>query len=239
MKLRAISTGRLVQAGVLLAWLGTYLWLLAGNRYQEYLAPALRPLLVGALVVLAVLSIAAMLPAARAQHSARGVTIWVRGVIMILPLLYMGASHNYALDSYAAGKRSLGATRIPGNAIIRRARPASHQLGGELTITEILADRDRQVGQHVITEGMVFRGKDVPPGCFALFRFVITCCAADAQPAAVLVSYPSPERLESDEWLRVEGRLTLKEVDGEAAACIEADRVTPIPPPKNPFLTAF
>ncbi len=63
-------------------------------------------------------------------------------------------------------------------------------------------------GKTVITEGKVFIPKGSKPGRFVVFRFLITCCAADAQPVGVVVESDTPAPPQ-DTWVSVRGRLTI------------------------------
>jgi len=94
---------------------------------------------------------------------------------------------------------------------------------------------DRYLGKRVITEGMVAWDKEDKER-FYLFRFVIVCCVADAQPAAVLVKCPETERPAQNAWLRVDGIADAVRVGGEAGVIIREASLTPIPAPKDPYL---
>jgi uncharacterized repeat protein (TIGR03943 family) len=76
----------------------------------------------------------------------------------------------------------------------------------------------------------------LPEQYFLISRFVITCCAADVYPVSLPVkteqgrsAYPS------DRWLEVEGQMITIENNGKRQLAIQASKITPISPPKNPY----
>jgi uncharacterized repeat protein (TIGR03943 family) len=225
----------LVRPVILLAWLAAYAWLLAGDRYQAFLSPRLRPLLYGALALLVLLLLASVVRRPGPRGGAAG---WLRAGVLVLPLLFLGMVQGRALSSYAADKRAAGRGLGTIGSTVQR-RLAERPPGGALTLAELVADVDRQLGHRVQTEGLVFHKSGLSAGHFVLFRFKITCCAADAQPLAVLVAAPQAGALAADQWVRVDGVLRLIDVAGEITPCLQADAVVPIPPPKNPYLLAF
>jgi putative membrane protein len=94
---------------------------------------------------------------------------------------------------------------------------------------------DRFKGRRVATEGMVAWDKsDVHR--FYLFRFLIVCCVADAQPIAVLVEQGAIERPRQNTWVKVEGFADATKVGSETAMIIRKATVTSIKAPKDPYL---
>ena len=64
-----------------------------------------------------------------------------------------------------------------------------------------------------------------------LFQFVITCCAADAQPIWVLVNYSQSSTLANESWVRVEGKLVFEQFKKNRVPVIEASALHRIPTP--------
>lgn len=107
--------------------------------------------------------------------------------------------------------------------------------GIEVDLLDLVEFADRYKGRRVITEGMVAWDKN-DRNRFYLFRFVIWCCIADAQPAAVLVEYTTREKPKENKWVRVEGSADLTEVDGQTGVIIRNALASSIPIPKDPYL---
>ncbi|GAA3332919.1 TIGR03943 family protein [Curtobacterium albidum] len=93
-------------------------------------------------------------------------------------------------------------------------------------------DTSSLVGKPVRLTGFVVPGAD---GTFTLTRFVISCCAVDAQPVGlgVVTDGTVPD---ADEWVRVEGKLAANpDPSADARIVIRAASVTRIAQPSDPY----
>jgi uncharacterized membrane protein YcgQ (UPF0703/DUF1980 family) len=70
-----------------------------------------------------------------------------------------------------------------------------------------------------------------------LYRYVMTCCAADAAPVFVVLRGREPGDLKVDEWVKVTGTWIPAPALGDMAK-IEVDSLTVIEQPAEPFLQA-
>jgi uncharacterized repeat protein (TIGR03943 family) len=93
-------------------------------------------------------------------------------------------------------------------------------------------DTTALVGRKVTLSGFVVPGAD---GTFTLTRFVVSCCAVDAQPVGIGVTTDDTEP-RADQWVRVEGALAANpDAASDARLVIRAARVTPIEQPSDPY----
>lgn len=93
-------------------------------------------------------------------------------------------------------------------------------------------DTTELVGKPVELSGFVVPGSD---GSFTLTRFVISCCAVDAQPVGlgVVVDGPVPD---ADQWVRVTGKLAANpDQSADARIVIRAATVRDIDQPTDPY----
>ncbi|WP_288467883.1 TIGR03943 family putative permease subunit [uncultured Curtobacterium sp.] len=93
-------------------------------------------------------------------------------------------------------------------------------------------DTSSLVGKPVRLTGFVVPGAD---GTFTLTRFVISCCAVDAQPVGlgVVTDGTVPD---ADQWVRVEGKLAANpDPSADARIVIRAASVTRIVQPSDPY----
>jgi putative membrane protein len=76
------------------------------------------------------------------------------------------------------------------------------------------------------------------PNVFYVSRFVITCCAVDAQPVGVPVYDPSwRDSLEPDDWVRVTGDFgSNPSTVSNAPIALTPESVTAIEEPDDPYL---
>ncbi len=70
-----------------------------------------------------------------------------------------------------------------------------------------------------------------------IYRFLVTCCAADAQPIAMVFETGQPIKMQAQGvWVRVTGRFTLQNKDGKTIPVIRDATMSTIPKPANEYL---
>jgi uncharacterized repeat protein (TIGR03943 family) len=230
----ATGSRRYWPAATFLLWAGTLAWLLLTGRYQTFLRPGFWVLLLWALGISLLLGAAVLIFRGLLNTVSRGAVLWVRLGVAIVPLIYVFAAQDVLLRSHALKNRFFEPRYMERFA---RANPQRVETENpSLTLLELLQGFQVYEGKRITTEGMVHRDDVVPTGHFLVFRFLIVCCAADALPAGALVSYKEADSFEQDSWVRVEGVLGLKRVGDLLFPLIQADRITAIDPPRNPYL---
>jgi uncharacterized repeat protein (TIGR03943 family) len=91
-------------------------------------------------------------------------------------------------------------------------------------------------GRFVSVIGQCDLSNDPPLRRFGLYRFVVTCCIADAQLVAVDVIAPPGLSLQPRQWVRVEGVIRLENMETGGEPVIQAATVSKIPAPSSPYL---
>jgi len=227
---------------VLLAVLGgTAVWLWSSGEALNYVRPGLVPLLGASGVVLlglALLPPMGLLGGHAADHPDhhRARVGW----LLLVPVLVVMLVQPAALGSYAVSSRSV----VPGGgdgafpplgAPVRGAVPMSM---AEF-VTRAVRDPDQSLaGVRVRLVGFVApsQGKE---GGYRLTRFVIFCCAADAEALqAVVRGDPTPRA--RDQWLEVEGTWQPRPPAAEddpspPPPALHADLVRPVAPARPPY----
>lgn len=79
---------------------------------------------------------------------------------------------------------------------------------------------------------------DDPENVFYVSRFLVTCCAVDAQPTGIPVYYPNwASSFATDDWVQVDGEFTTNQSRGSTQPiALVPDQVTPIEQPSDPYL---
>ena len=86
--------------------------------------------------------------------------------------------------------------------------------------------------------GFVAPDPDAPEDVFYVSRFVITCCAVDAQPLGVPVHLPGwQERFAVDSWVSVSGSFVANPSEAsQQPLVVEPDAVEAVEQPSEPYL---
>ena len=87
-------------------------------------------------------------------------------------------------------------------------------------------------GNPVIISGFVWRQPEGPP---LIARLTVRCCLADATPAGLAVAWPEGDEPKANQWLAIQGRMTVAPRNGEATAVVVPTVIKPIPRPERPL----
>jgi putative membrane protein len=169
---------------------------------------------------------------------------WLGLGIVALPLLVGVLAPSQALDSRAVDQP------ISGDLSSINAAPASVRLNIAPQDRNILdwisafgtaADPATLNGQQADVIGFVYRdARFHEADQFMVARFVMSCCAADAQAIGLVVNWPDAQTLKEDTWVRVRGTIQVGEFDGALAPLITADDgkegVQTVDQPRTPYL---
>jgi putative membrane protein len=232
---------------IMIGWILGLMWLLGHGRYQAFLRADLWPLLLAAICGFLFFLIALstnQLQGCGCDHSVKPkrLTRWIQAGFLLLPLWYAfaGAS-SYTLGAKAFAQRwvHMDADVLTGDDPARTdssAQSADDTPAKTVSLLDIALSDDGLIGQRVATIGQVYRGPEIPEGHFVVFRFVITCCAADAQPVGVLVAVTGQPLPEVDSWIRVEGKLDLIVHGEQQQYLIRPTSINNITSPRKTYL---
>lgn len=174
-------------------------------------------------------------------------------LILLAPILFIAGFESGQLGEYAFKKRAVDLGRIDNHAsaFSQNKKVAGDVDYGDLlvasvaarlpvsvTLLDIHADFEKLLGNKILTKGIyIADSPGIPEGTFVVFRFIMVCCVADAQPLAVLVKGTPPRNLKSEDWIDIEGVLEKIEIQGNPAAVIKAAKIVVAPAPLNPYLS--
>jgi uncharacterized repeat protein (TIGR03943 family) len=165
--------------------------------------------------------------------------------IALVPLVPLGAD---AVGKRSGNEVSARAGRAPaeGDDLISSGEPIA---GGEVTlldfVSQVVNDPANPFTEPVTLVGFVTEDPAIDEG-FVLARFVVSCCAADAQPMLVHISYDryAGDVPPVDTWVEVTGEHVPAPPDttpGERIFTenvrVDATEVTVIDQPANPYET--
>jgi uncharacterized repeat protein (TIGR03943 family) len=233
---------------VLLVALGaTAVWLWHSGQALNYVRPTLAPLVGAAglvLVALGLLPPLGLLTPTTTDHDTddgdggghhhRGRVGW----LLLVPVLVVLVIQPAALGSYAVSSRSVvpggGGDYPPLAAPVRGAVPMPM---AEFVTRAVRDPNQSLTGVRVRLVGFVAPA-EANDGGYRLTRFVIFCCAADAEALQTIVRGDQLPRTR-DQWLQIEGTWQphppAPEDPSPPPPVLNADTVQPITPPRPPY----
>jgi uncharacterized repeat protein (TIGR03943 family) len=104
------------------------------------------------------------------------------------------------------------------------------------TLTTLDLYLDNFVGKNIEISGFVYREEGMGENQFAVSRFVVQCCSADAAPYGVMAEYFRANQLADDTWIKVRGTLDKTNYNGYEIMKINVTRVEFIEAPEQPYV---
>ena len=214
------------------AWAATLGWLALDDNYQLFLAPRFSILIHAGLGLSLVF--AASLAAA---GSSRGRDHLLKGLILMLPILFIFASGNKTLGNFALSKRSMTPLEVngPNNTDPTESRENLNPDTGEknlpgtgsplVSISDLVRQFNTYDGRRISVEGLFSNTVEGHDELSAVFRYFITCCAADAMPVGVFMAGQGAAGIEDNQWVRAAGRVSAREMDGYTVIYMDLEKL--------------
>jgi uncharacterized repeat protein (TIGR03943 family) len=212
-------------------------WLAASGTALNFVRPSIRPYVLVAGVVTALLAV--LPPGGLLARRPRGVAHYHGhpdagvGWLLVVPLFVALLVPPAPLGANAVRSR-LSTARPPAASVYPAVRAPDHG-AVPMTMAEFstraLRDRQRSLtGVPVRLTGFVSEASGT---AYSLGRFVIFCCAADAEAVEVrIVGDPAPRR--TNEWLEVVGVWVPQPLDADVVS-LRVTSVRPVKRPRAPY----
>lgn len=115
-------------------------------------------------------------------------------------------------------------------------RPEDRKLIDWVRALNMDPEPSKYIGQKVKLNGFIIIDETISSDHFYIAKFMISCCAADARPLAMLVKYDSSKlQIGNDMWIELEGTFIEEDINGQRTAVINANNIKEIPIPENPY----
>lgn len=206
---------------VFLIWLITLSWLLWDDNFQLFLKPSFKGLVTAGFVFSLFLCIGLVTHLFQSQYTDTAKHSWLNGLILLLPVMFIFPAGENTLGEYAMQKRSMAAsavqkkqTKTSDQGSLHPSIETATDPDKDISITALVRGFDRFDGKQVSIQGLFAKTVSGHDELSAVFRYLITCCAADAQPVGVFISSRAEEGIENNQWVRVKGTVELRKMDG-------------------------
>jgi len=240
-------------AAVMSAWGTVMLHTVTSGHINRLLSPMFRSYVLVAAMLLLILSVLHLFlydPAADPIPSSPG--RWrhfVRWLVLLLPVVAASVLSPSALSGSTLANRALdsttGAIPMPSmsaasNQDVQAALSADPKQPVPVEVTDLITlSRSAEqmkafAGRKVRTVGLI----DNHGGSSKLVRWIMWCCAADAQPASVaLDGDTSTGTKDGTQWVEVTGTAQFPSTLGHVVPQIEVDTIKPTQEPDEPYLS--
>ena len=240
-------------AAVMSAWATVMLHTIATGQINHLLSPIFRNyVLIAAFLLIALSALYLLLyqpteqvaPALAPTGRLRQLGRWL---VLLIPIVAASVLSPSALSNTTANMRGLNSTagvaampswndasQLKAKEVVDSDpnQPVPVEVTDLITISHTPAQVQSFEGRKVRVVGL-FDGEAAPK----LVRWIMWCCAADAQPAAVELTGNTSGNWKGTDWLEVTGTAHFPSTLGHVMPQIEVDTITPTPEPDEPYLS--
>lgn len=207
-----VSWRRYLPPLIFLGWWDMFTRLFGGGTYQNYLHPKLGWLILLGWVITALFLVGAMAALLARKHAIVPRST-AEALVLIVPFFYVFLGTDTGLRSGALSGRVLWNVfdGLPPPPAAASAEADDIVSAKELNLLQLwnMARSKEAPPQCVSISGMYYRDQKAPVGTFLLFRYALSCCAADAQPVMIPVRVQKYNVFTNDAWVRVEGTVSI------------------------------
>jgi uncharacterized repeat protein (TIGR03943 family) len=221
----------------LVAGFGAYLmYAYATGVLAFYIHPMyIVPTVLSGIVLMVGAVLGALGPAGGAvQPSRMSVLLWAVpvAIVVLLPARPLGVS-----TAAQRGVEALPLGRLEDVSEFRvDVRPETLTIKDWVRALQTDPEPERIAGKPVRVVGFVYRDERLPRDWFLIARFVVQCCAVDAQPIGIPVRLTAGQIPRAGSWVSVAGEWEVATVRGERRAVVAPTAVTLVEPPGQPYL---
>ncbi|MGD9212259.1 MAG: TIGR03943 family protein [Desulfobacteraceae bacterium] len=233
-------------------WTIVLFYLLLTRRYTTFLRPEFGLLLALALFIAIGFMFSTIV---RDRTLCVNFSSVLRTVVLLLPILFLVIA-DPMLGSLAFKMRFVGSSPMnlitPESSPPEKAetmnitptvskKPSSQQSAPKKkTILDLFNKPEKYQGKRVIFKGMIMRDEQLKKYFggrnTAVYRFLITCCAADALPLSITVEADDAKGFTTDQWVQVDGIFHLLQVNVNPVPLVKPAVIKAIKAPKMPYM---
>lgn len=114
---------------------------------------------------------------------------------------------------------------------------STYEIGDWIRAINFEGDITKFENKRAIVTGFITRPSGVSDNQFLVSRFAISCCVLDATPVGLLAEYNWKDTYKTDDWVKVEGTLQIKNINGRDQLIIEVEKIETAEIPDKPYIS--
>lgn len=228
---------RILNIILLSVWAIFFFWLLTFGRGD--LVRLLHPRLwwgLGVAVVVLVLFLVSLIFSNKHTKSDKPILMEFPGILTLLvPILYFSIAAEARLDGTALQNRIIQSD----NGMYLNSVPSfeifDEPQSSGMVFAKILRKPKDFEGQQVEVVCQSLVNEKLPENIAGCYRYMITCCAADALPAFIFLNHSSETEIENDRWIKIKGPLSIISNNGVQFPSVAIKAVEYVEEPAFPW----
>ncbi len=228
---------KLLKTGLCLAWALFLAWLLTYGKGE--LVRLLHPRLwwvLGAAIVVLILFLFTLLSPFRTKGNST--SLWVETTslfILFIPFLYFYLAKDARLDETSLQNRIIQNDDGAYLNLLPTFGISGDSESEGMLFMKILRDPESYADTEVEVTCQSFVGDTLPENTAMCYRYMITCCAADALPAFIFLKH-GEESIENNQWIKVRGPVSVIENNDMKFPSVEVEEINYVEEPDFPWI---
>lgn len=205
----------ILKNSVYFIWLLFFFWLLTWG--QEELVRLLHPRLwwvVGAAFLIIFIFLLNSVIFEHSYQGERSLSTFFSIIILLVPVAFYFIAKDTTFDSASLQKRGIQGE----DGFVQGGMPLEMnglKYGNSSAVfSNLLRAPEEYVEEEVEVICRSFVDAKLPENMAMCYRYLMTCCAADAIPLFIFLSHPENLDIENDRWLKTKGKVGLIEKNG-------------------------
>lgn len=228
---------KLLNIILLSVWAVFFVWLLTYGKSDliRLLHPRLWWVLCIAAFVLILFLISLILPYGHTEKR-KSILFEFPGIlILLIPFMYFFIAKDARLDGTSLENRiikndnGIYLNNLPSFELFEDSR------SGDMLFSKILREPKKYEDQDVEIVCQSFVDDKLPANTAMCYRYLITCCAADALPAFIFLSHRNELEIENDRWVKVSGPLSIIRNNDMEFPSVKVDTLEYVEEPAFPW----
>jgi putative membrane protein len=219
---------------VLFIWTLTFSYLIWDDNYTLFIKPSFGFLIYSGLIISVLFAMGSFFDS---HESPRSGTEILNALFILLPVIFIFSAGDKTLNSATLSKRTLVMPSLLGEASV----PPPEAFDGletdkeiETSLSELLRNWKRYSGKRVALDGLFYNAIENEKSNPMVFKYLISCCAADALPVAIFLENADISSFANDDWVKVAGVVNLKKRNGtHDAIYMTVNSIKKIPKPSK------
>jgi len=206
---------------VMVVWIIAFGFLLYDDQYYLFLKPEFGILIYISLFICSLFAVSLFF-IERKHHVHNSM---IKGMITLVPILFIFSAGDNTLGGYALSKRALVAPQKTGQ------KPAPGAIKGkdsktlDISISRLTQEWDKHKNSKMSIEGLFYESVGNNKDMAIVFRYLVTCCAADARPIGLVIKKENFQQIKNNDWVRVTGVVREETMDGVSVIFMDLEHI--------------
>ncbi len=222
-------------------WVYALSGLIAREDYTRFLRPSLAILPLISILIFLLFLIVELMRAGDPRPPMRATG--ARWMILLSPILFIPIARQTTLGEADFDRRWLGGgTILPLERSDQNVVSSTESGQGDhynASFSEIYWNPEPFHRRSISVVGMVRKLPQISeihgPEAGLIYRFIVTCCVADAVPFAILLPEGIPPDVPDGSWIQADGILVVEPTPPSGTMRMENAKAHPVPTPRNPY----